>query len=1616
MKKLLGLTISLAVALQSIFVTAIFAADYIYANDFESSIGFSSGALVSEIGGRSGNQLKLSLKKGESAQLGNINCIESFTMEWSTYLCEKKGNWIIELVDDKSKIFGNAIVLQPQGKISSCYPVGDVSSYEVGKWQRFAVEVTTGTQNYNLYINGEKIDTSGKIFANTDTNLSFNTFNRIKISNTADESSLYMDDLKIYKGAYNVYSGENTLSSEQYNIQGDKIYISSADLTVGELLENLTSTGTLKLYSDPAYLIETASGDKVGRVAYLVENVDKTTNYYTVFGGELQMYYDFDAETLNSEGNAITAVNDVTGNGFDGEISNCCPTFSENGVNGGAIRLSGNVNDKQIIKVKNSENNFVYNASDSYTISVWVKKNENAVTEWKGIAVKGKATGKNSVRDNYYGIWNSYSSTSTPYCFSGSYNNSGINIYGSENSSEEWTHLAAVQKNNKIYFYVNGKAANSTPASQNIDTAGQPLYIGGVHPDYGRQFFGGEVDDFGIFNYALSETEIAELVKKKTPMQIERNSINSEIAGNLANTIDKAKTVPFNMYTAESAENLKKTIAECEKIISSAEDTDTDEFILSAREALLKLKLAKDALCELPSLQAHITFDEITDGVAADSTGNGFNAVSVGSAPIVQEDSERGKAALFDGQIFKINNSDDNFVYNASDSYTMSVWVKPSVIESEWKGIAVKGRDAGAPANTKNYYGMWIAGNANSNSYAYSGKQGSATVNIYSGESAKVNEWKNLVIIQDGNAGTVTFYVDGKACSTVLKSGDVNNAGKSLYIGGANETMSNQRFKGLIDDFAVFNYAIGAVGVGELANGKTPEEVHQLKLTYDAAQLLKTDITEAEKINESDYLSNGMEEFKSALANAKFAVEALESIENIQQAQSNLRAAITALVKKQMIAGWIFEQKGKSFSDLSGNAYTASSTDEINVIEGKKKKAAEFSSQKLTVDTSGSFALTNEFTLTALIKPQNVLAGSIIKKGTGWNLYLENNCVKLSVNGTAVLSGAIVQNEWSFITVIKGDGIFNLYINNEPKDSCSALPDIANGELIEIADGYSGLLEDLRIYNYCTNSEEREKMYKRATLLLTNDEWMPSIKTPKLIFDTDFGGDIDDAGALAIIHNYIQNGMAELLAVIVNRTGVGDTAAGIDALNTFYGSPDIPIGVNENEKNVNGYSGYGYYLAQNWENDIYHNYYAWDATSLYRKTLAEAEDNSVTIVITGHMTNLANLLRSGADEYSELSGRELVAEKVKFISMMGGGFTPPTYQPEHNIIRDLESSTYVIENSPVKILFSGYEIGHSYWTAGKRKLLGDDHPLKTAYDLYFEYNIENSDSTRASYDQTSVIAAVEGLKDYWDIKIGTCSVDGSGYVHFDEDGYSNHAYLIVKKDAVQMQEYIDSLMMNVAHDNPDERIMTNIDNEDSSVSYTGTFTLTGQTNMSYKGACRKTTIANSAVEYRFVGNRVEIFGTKGIDAGKIEVFIDNVSQGIFDMYQKVTTYGVPLFKSDELSSGEHTVKAVLISDKNSASASTAFYFDGFKVYADYTVNIQKDEAGNFDISIKQFSKNGILYAALFNSENELVDMRMTDKTEYGRHKLRYTASEAGNNKIKAFYWSEMTPLTVSAIN
>ncbi len=298
----------------------------------------------------------------------------------------------------------------------------------------------------------------------------------------------------------------------------------------------------------------------------------------------------------------------------------------------------------------------------------------------------------------------------------------------------------------------------------------------------------------------------------------------------------------------------------------------------------------------------------------------------------------------------------------------------------------------------------------------------------------------------------------------------------------------------------------------------------------------------------------------------------------------------------------------------------------------------------------------------------------------------------------------------------------------------------------------------------------------------------------KIIFDTDMNGDVDDVGALALLHALCDNGEAELLACMASNPGPY-VAECIDVINTYYHRPDIPIGA------VRGSSSNGYYtkaLADAYPHDAKRENLPEPAT-LYRQILAAQEDSSVTIVTVGFLPNLAALLQSPPDDISDLSGLELVQKKVKLWSCMGGVFPSGT---EYNLSEMYAAEAkYTVENWPTRAIFTGWELGKEIMTGFEVHKHFKNSPVAEAYKLYYCGWAFDGNPYYAyyhghySWDLTAVLIGVRGYEDYWDaVEEGYIAMAEDGSNTWETDGDKDQAYVIPKMANEDIAAIIDELL------------------------------------------------------------------------------------------------------------------------------------------------------------------------------------------------------------------------------
>ena len=263
-------------------------------------------------------------------------------------------------------------------------------------------------------------------------------------------------------------------------------------------------------------------------------------------------------------------------------------------------------------------------------------------------------------------------------------------------------------------------------------------------------------------------------------------------------------------------------------------------------------------------------------------------------------------------------------------------------------------------------------------------------------------------------------------------------------------------------------------------------------------------------------------------------------------------------------------------------------------------------------------------------------------------------------------------------------------------------------------------------------------------------------QTP-LIIDTDASFDVDDVVAICMAHALMDKGEVDIKA-IVHNAGYPRAIGAVSVLNTFYGRENIPLGAYKGSfgKDPSGDSWVrGAYiddLVDNWPSPVKDSSQVPDAVSVYRKTLAAAVDRSIVISSIGFVTNLADLLESEADEYSEMNGFELVQAKVKRIVWQGGWYPPLHSFGHHNYNFDCGEGFYdtagcrgdsadAINNIPatVEMIFS--DIGEYIYTGGRLSSCSNDsNPCRQAV-----IDQEGWGNGRCSWDPVVTLHAIRGI-------------------------------------------------------------------------------------------------------------------------------------------------------------------------------------------------------------------------------------------------------------------------------
>jgi inosine-uridine nucleoside N-ribohydrolase len=279
--------------------------------------------------------------------------------------------------------------------------------------------------------------------------------------------------------------------------------------------------------------------------------------------------------------------------------------------------------------------------------------------------------------------------------------------------------------------------------------------------------------------------------------------------------------------------------------------------------------------------------------------------------------------------------------------------------------------------------------------------------------------------------------------------------------------------------------------------------------------------------------------------------------------------------------------------------------------------------------------------------------------------------------------------------------------------------------------------------------------------------------------DTDIFSNADDVGALATAFALQLTGEANVIAIGVNTNTSRSVATNswrcAAAIAQFYGAGSTPIGTdmpnNGTATNTPDFVGPCSTLASPATPSPQ------SAVSVFRRALAGQADGSVVMVETGYSENLAALLSSPADSISPLSGHDLVAQKVKMLVIMAGGY--PSLGGETNLTGNPAAAQAVSAGWPTKIVWAGYEVGNAVQTGAT---ISTTHPANSPVRVAYEAFV-GPGNWIPSYDLVAAYYAVRPRGPVLtEVGPGTNSIDAGGGNAF-ALGAGNQYYLQLSSSA-----------------------------------------------------------------------------------------------------------------------------------------------------------------------------------------------------------------------------------------
>lgn len=411
----------------------------------------------------------------------------------------------------------------------------------------------------------------------------------------------------------------------------------------------------------------------------------------------------------------------------------------------------------------------------------------------------------------------------------------------------EWKHVVAVRdfEGKTTAIYVDGVLGKMTSnvATGPIGDPNRPLEIGNSSEN---RSFRDHLDEFKMYNYALSPQDISRIFAEQVPVVKATNGLPAHQSQEVAHTdlelSWEGKEDAYNVYVGKSAESLElvgEGITDKKYVVASL--TGLTKYFWRV-DAIRDTEVATGDVWEFETmvklsgkeLIAYYSFDD-ENNLGKDYSKYGNDAAvmdfPVDHNPHLDEGKLDGAANFatterIAAKRFQAPSQDHNVL--SEESFSVSFWIK-----------ADANTYAATPANAVNNAYVFHKGTFSGPGYWY-GMQLNQNGNIVFSIDDNVTktdvaltladqttypvftgEWKHVVAVRDFEGKTTAIYVDGMLAKMTsnVKTEAIGDPNRPLDIGNSAE---NKSFRDYLDEFKMYNYALSAQEIAQLYNENVP--------------------------------------------------------------------------------------------------------------------------------------------------------------------------------------------------------------------------------------------------------------------------------------------------------------------------------------------------------------------------------------------------------------------------------------------------------------------------------------------------------------------------------------------------------------------------------------------------------------------------------------------------------------------------------------------------------------------------------------------------------------------------------------------------------------------------